>query len=1320
VADDSKDALGKAYVEIHASLENLGKEIAGAKKLVLKELGDLENQTKRTANQSKGLAASIDTFYSKNKESFKATAGAAALLAGVIGTVTAGIVALGMRGAAVTDVRQAFAQLTSGLGDSKAVLDDVRGSMDGVVSDFDLMKSVNSAFSQGLKLTRGDLVTTGEAARVLADRIGGDAKTAYDTLLDAMASGKDMTLKTIGVNIDAKRAVDQLAAGLGVSSDKLSESQIKAAKTAAIMTELKRVLSETGRAAVDFGDRVDQGRAMIANFLDHVGEAIAQSPALNRALTGVGEAIASVFGTDDAEQVKNLTHLVDEFAIALVGAAQVGVSTAKYIGGAWYGTRAVFFDLIGTMYDVAAAEQDLLIKTAVAVSKLPGVGKAAAAAMLVAAAPLMDDFKTLALGSHQLAKEATEDGKKWMAGADRMNESLQKTKAEMIQLAAEGPKTGAAITNVGDAAGHAGDAIIVSAEELKKFKAELRGIHDEAAQALTAASLTGTTAQLAALSQQTQAAIANARENAKTAAMGEQTVTALLEAEILKRQAILTTEAHTVAAEQRKVYADVAQAQIAASELGLQGALDALAVAQEAERDDAMFRGLTAQALADTLLGIDQVYAARRALLMANHERDIQDELYRIRVAAQAQTIRLGLQGVAADLAQNELELQDRLRIIDLEHDGDERLVRETIALYRLRAKEIIRANDPIWKAWQGLTADMRQEWADTWEAVLRGETSLKDALLKPFKDFGRQLIKIMAGVLGDLQATFMRPMQQMLAGVVNNVIGGIGSGAGTSGAAGALAHIDLSALLKNLKSPAGRAGSAMMGAAGLVSMLQSNSMGSSIASGAMSGAGFGTMIAPGIGTAIGAGAGAVAGWIQGLTLAKKTAKEFIASMGGAAELQKKLGDAVGSDRARQMIADLQGIGFGDSIKRAKADIDGITKAIDDAAAAQQRWNVGFEDMTAEKRLTTIREVAAGLEKDFASLKAQGYDPSKIISKMSGELNQLALDAIATGKKLPAAMAPLLEQLLRSGNASDALRDKLLGVANAAIPDWQELEGIAEKYGVTVDSLGPRFQQSKLSATAGQIAKDFDRLVKAGADVNGLLDGMQDEVQSVVTTALKFGLDVPAAMKGMITQLQAMGKLTDENGNALTDLSRLNFAKPIEDSIDALIAKMQELIDVWAGGPSGPGGPDLGERLRPRHPDEPYLRPQPFDTTQNPWTVPGGGGGRPGALMGFADGGVGNFGRGALAVLHGREAVFPLDRLENAMARQPRDNGRAAAPQYHITVQQQVDLNSPDAGAMRRLVRGDMKRELVSLFVDDVDGFGRMVATALQRFQTEV
>ena len=165
----------------------------------------------------------------------------------------------------------------------------------------------------------------------------------------------------------------------------------------------------------------------------------------------------------------------------------------------------------------------------------------------------------------------------------------------------------------------------------------------------------------------------------------------------------------------------------------------------------------------------------------------------------------------------------------------------------------------------------------------------------------------------------------------------------------------------------------------------------------------------------------------------------------------------------------------------------------------------------------------------------------------------------------PEQIEPYLAQLLEAGLLTAEQADELRGLADEAQIDWQAMQSAAERYGVELSALGPAFDEARISDGAMAIVRDFELLTGEGADVNGVLAGMQDEVQALVSDALNAGAAIPEGMRPIIESLVEQGELTDENGNLLTDVSRLDFASPIVEKFDTLIDKLTELIDQISG-----------------------------------------------------------------------------------------------------------------------------------------------------------
>lgn len=291
-----------------------------------KDLADLKKETEGTAP----AATSLGNAFS--------LAGKGLALAGVAGTALAAglavaakeIADLGARGADIADVSTQFDVLNRSIGNNADSLKGtLRGAFAGTISDFDTMQAVNKGLSQGLKLSEDQFGLTAKASRVLADRIGGDTKEAFDVLTMAMATGQDKQLKTIGLNIDAEASVAQYANSLGKEKSALSESETQTAKKNAILAELQRVLKQSGEAELDFADRVAQAKTVLHNFEDQIAVGIASSPVLSAGMDAIGQAFTRAFGPNQTQLVDLVVAGVNKLALFLVDAGIYAVEFGK-------------------------------------------------------------------------------------------------------------------------------------------------------------------------------------------------------------------------------------------------------------------------------------------------------------------------------------------------------------------------------------------------------------------------------------------------------------------------------------------------------------------------------------------------------------------------------------------------------------------------------------------------------------------------------------------------------------------------------------------------------------------------------------------------------------------------------------------------------------------------------------------------------------------------------------------------------------------------------------------------------------------------------
>lgn len=163
---------------------------------------------------------------------------------------------------------------------------------------------------------------------------------------------------------------------------------------------------------------------------------------------------------------------------------------------------------------------------------------------------------------------------------------------------------------------------------------------------------------------------------------------------------------------------------------------------------------------------------------------------------------------------------------------------------------------------------------------------------------------------------------------------------------------------------------------------------------------------------------------------------------------------------------------------------------------------------------------------------------------------------------LPEAFRPMVERMLAMPGLTENVKASLQGLVDNATPNFAKLESMAKGYGIELSGLGPAFQQAHVTDEAKKILTDFDSLIAAGADVNGVIRGMGDEVSKVVQESIKFGSEIPENMRPMIQALLDSGQLLDENKQVITDISALKFGAAVKTDVDKLADAITQLSEA--------------------------------------------------------------------------------------------------------------------------------------------------------------
>jgi hypothetical protein len=495
-------------------------------------------------------------------------------------------------------------------------------------------------------------------------------------------------------------------------------------------------------------------------------------------------------------------------------------------------------------------------------------------------------------------------------------------------------------------------------------------------------------------------------------------------------------------------------------------------------------------------------------------------------------------------------------------------------AVAQAKTQAIIEKNDPLLKAWKGLNVDLRQDWANTWDAALEKNGSFVDALISPWKAMESAWTKVLAAMVADWEAQFVQKLGFSIPGITGT------PGSGSSGAGGG---VNLGNL--NLGSLFSRGGSSDFGGASGAGpgdyygptegdgyygpTTGGDSTGSS--SGSSSGGGRGGQLAA---AGIGIGAGVLAGLTANYTTKGGQVAHFAAEGAQYGALAGPIGAAAGAGIGALVGAlkvNPEELAARDSlnawVKQFTTDAEkaaGKTATLDDAITA-----VGKQYALMGKSGTLAQhDLQAAFDASHQSADAEGAaldTINKVLTDAAAFTNNVktGVDAVtaagqAFGGIVPDQFKSAVEQLANMQGITSDEKDTLLGLTADVKPNFDQLTQTASTYGITLAGLGPKFQEANIEGRAKGIFDDFESLTKAGGDAGGILLGMSGKISTLVTDSENFGVAIPDNMKPLIENLATSGKLLDDSGKKITDIGKITWeGTPVDSSVD----KFQQALD---------------------------------------------------------------------------------------------------------------------------------------------------------------
>ncbi len=203
----------------------------------------------------------------------------------------------------------------------------------------------------------------------------------------------------------------------------------------------------------------------------------------------------------------------------------------------------------------------------------------------------------------------------------------------------------------------------------------------------------------------------------------------------------------------------------------------------------------------------------------------------------------------------------------------------------------------------------------------------------------------------------------------------------------------------------------------------------------------------------------------------------------------------------------------------------------------------------------TVSQVGGPLTMQIARLMGQLVAAEHAAHRLDRAIDGLRGPLARFGGAAPAALRPLINQLLLSNRLTEEQRAQLEALAEG--PSVQTLTEAAERWSLAIDQLGAGFEQLRLNEFFDQANSDWTMFRDLGTDANYVISLMGPRINEALARARQFGLHIPEYMRPILQAMMAAGQLTDEFGNKLETLSGFTF----DDSILSSLDKIREGLD---------------------------------------------------------------------------------------------------------------------------------------------------------------
>lgn len=216
-------------------------------------------------------------------------------LVGALGALGAGMTAakigqltaqLGQLGAQAIVTERSFGSVTRSIGTTPALLNQLRASAGGTITDLRLMQLTNTALAgatdelgQAFADALPKLIEGARAANQLNPALG-DTEFLFQSLVTGIKRGSPMLIDNTGITLKLGEANEQYAKSLGKTVEQLTESEQKQALLNATLAGVDRLVAQAGGGLDSIASRTAQFETAVGNLRAEMGKLVAEPYAI--------------------------------------------------------------------------------------------------------------------------------------------------------------------------------------------------------------------------------------------------------------------------------------------------------------------------------------------------------------------------------------------------------------------------------------------------------------------------------------------------------------------------------------------------------------------------------------------------------------------------------------------------------------------------------------------------------------------------------------------------------------------------------------------------------------------------------------------------------------------------------------------------------------------------------------------------------------------------------------------------------------------------------------------------------------------------------